>query len=251
MNDANLRQGPDGCAVLFEKKPVQNARLSEQHGRPIFDTVFLAHVYAPGSKDSSPALELERQFSETAMMEPRRSAHYPRFREAFENWRSGNTDELRGTPLSAWPALDTGRVAELNGVKCFTVEQLAAYPDSSLSQLGMGGMELRERAKAFLAEAAGSSLSGNYAAENERLRTELSRVQGELAASQSQVGQLTAQVAQLSAQPGAPVPATGPAAVAPQAAPLTLPEAGSGTVQPATGFAPVAQQGGIPGNGLI
>lgn len=205
MNDNNLRAGPDGNALLFEKQAVQNARQSEMQGRPIFDTLFLVHVFAPGSKDSSPALELERVFSEGSMIAPRRTPHYDRFKDAFEAWRSGaDGGTLNGTPLSSWPIMDTARIAELNAVKCFTVEQLAVWPDGALQHIGMGARELRERAKAYLADAAGGSVSGSLAADNERLRGDVTRLTGELAAVNAQLAQVNATIASLSGTGGAP-----------------------------------------------
>lgn len=198
----NLYKDRDGNTIQFEMKAAPNGRQSEIHGRPIFDQVVLVHVYAPGSKDSSPAIELIRKFSDQ-LMEDRKGPQYERFEPQLMAFLNKSDDpEMRGTPLKAWPALDVARIAELEAVKVFTVDTLAAYPDSALPQLGMGGRELRERAKAFLAQAAGTSLDGVYAAENERLRTELARIQTDLTATSQQ---LAAANAQLAALPRTPV----------------------------------------------
>lgn len=194
-----LYKDNDGNTIKFELVPMPNNKASEVNGRPIFDQVLLVHVYAPGSKDSSPAFELLRTFSDP-LQTPRKGSQYDRFKPQADAFLSGRDDpSMTGTPLSAWPALDVARVAELQALKVFTVETLAAFPDSALPQLGMGSRELRERAKAFLAQAAGTSLDGAYAVENERLRTELARVQSELLATSQQ---LTAAQSALAANPG-------------------------------------------------
>lgn len=197
-----LYRGEQGETLQFETKAVPNAVLSEKFGRPIFDEVLFVQVFAPGSRDSSPVLELERKFIPEAMMANKRSHNYERFVRQIEHYRGSGVagSDITGTPLSAWPALDTARVAELNAIKVFTVEQLAAFPDSALPQLGMGGLEFRARAKAFLETASNTSLSTNYAAENERLRVENTRLNGELmvmsqqlVAAQTQLSGLTGQ----------------------------------------------------------
>jgi len=105
------------------------------------------------------------------------------FRAVTGTWSHHAAAQI-GTPLTQWltdaPAdINRDQVAELNILKFVTVEQLALASDNQLQRVGMGGIGLREKARAYL---------------NRKNRTETN---AELADTKAQLAELKAQLAEL------------------------------------------------------
>lgn len=215
---AGMAMGPDGVLLKFYYDSAPNTFASTQAGRAIFDTVLMVQIIAPGQNASTPHVELERVWSEESikaldLKSPvKRSASYMLYEEQIERFKRGTAQlELGGTPLKQWPRISQGLAATLVGANIHTVEQLANMPDSNLMEIGIGGRELRDQAKEFLAQAAGTSDVSKLVAENTTLKSENQRLQTELAMASQITSQLQAQVAKLTEAalppPPPPVPA--------------------------------------------
>jgi hypothetical protein len=189
-----LFQSDDGAALRFFVAPDKNNFQTERAGRPIFDEVLFVEVITPGSRESAPVFELERKHAEeTGIEQPTRTPHFAKYAKQIEAFRvGGDGADMRGTPLSGWPALDVGLIASLNEGRIYTVEALANISDEKLRVIGPGGNSLRERAKAFLAAAAGNAPNEALAAENAALKQQIAEMGETLAAMQASVAQLTA-----------------------------------------------------------
>lgn len=183
MDIDGLYKSDDGCALRFFVEPQQNNHASAQHGRPIFDECLMVEVIAPGSRESSPVFELERKFAEEVGIDaPRRHpVKYREYEKQIKSFREGSDSaDLRGTPLTAWPAISTALAASCKHAGVYTVEALAALPDSRLNVLGPGSRSLVTRAQQFLEAANGNADTERLAAENAELRTDLERVRTEM-----------------------------------------------------------------------
>jgi hypothetical protein len=141
------------------KKPCRTILPPEKFGRPIFDTCLMCEVITPGSRESYPVFELERKYAdEVGITEPARSPKYAEYSRQIDAFRNGNGGaDLRGTPLTAWPAVSVAIAATCQHAGIFTVEALAALPESRFSAVGPGARSLVERAKAFIAAAEGNA----------------------------------------------------------------------------------------------
>ncbi len=65
----------------------------------------------------------------------------------------GDELPLEGTPVKTWAAITREQVIRLLAVNIRTVEELAETPDSALmTMIGLDGRNLRDTAKAFIAE---------------------------------------------------------------------------------------------------
>jgi hypothetical protein len=71
-------------------------------------------------------------------------------------------------------------VKECKYFEIHTVEQLANLSDMNVSRMGMGYMELRNKAKAYLVAAAGTSGETAQAAENQRLKEMIADLQRQM-----------------------------------------------------------------------
>lgn len=175
-----LLKSDDGAALRFFFDASRNEYGSNLLGRPVYDKVLYVEVITPGAKECAPVIEVRRDFYEGSSLMPRLNARaFERYGKQIEHFLGLATDlDLAGTPVDKWPVADTPMVAMLRECRIYTVEGLAAVPDSSLDRLGPGGRELRERAKAFLAAAAAGAGDSAAAAENVHLRAENERLNG-------------------------------------------------------------------------
>lgn len=88
--------------------------------------------------------------------QPVREHHKERFTRQWLYFQMQNGDnQVIGTTLEQWnkdrpTELSDGQMAELQILKFRTVEQVATASDAQLQRVGMGGVGLRERARAYI-----------------------------------------------------------------------------------------------------
>lgn len=150
----------DSCFATFYTEAVQLGAESERAGRPIFKDVPFVRIVIPGDQNNI----IDRKANDMDK---------ERFPEAWARYQRGEATGHTGTPLEQWPAITRSQVKEAKYFEVHTVEQLASLADSHCQRLGMGFMELRTKAKAYLAAAEGNAHNEAQAAEMERLRQEL------------------------------------------------------------------------------
>jgi hypothetical protein len=158
--DPQIFMASDKTALRFFYEATKNNFLSEQNGRAIYDNVMYVEVMTPGSKESAPTLEVEREFNNLSTNPTQVNEQvYERYRSQIESFKANSSEgQLDGTPITQWPHIDAGLAATLRAANIFTVEQLAQLPDANLGIVGIGGHTLRERARAFINNA---SFGGN------------------------------------------------------------------------------------------
>lgn len=159
--------GDEALKVKFFKKAEKSTVKTEEEGRPIFDDLDFVLILIPGD----PQTRIETIATE----------HYKRrFPMEWRKYQESNSNTESGTPLAAWGMLSQAQVHELSYFNITTVEALAELSDAN-AQKFMGGMvNMRERAKRYLAAAAGS-------AELEKQQSELAKRDAEIAELRSMV----------------------------------------------------------------
>jgi hypothetical protein len=203
-----MMQGPDGSILRFLYDSVRNEVATVAEGRAIFDTVLSVDVITPGQKSSTPRFELERIWSEKSLKhmapntEPSKKTYkYMEYQEQIEKFkRQEAAGDMGGTPLKMWPRVDRGLAATLMAANVYTVEQLAGISDANLDIVGIGGRELREQAKAFLASAEGTADLSALTGAVSDLKRENERLSGALALANSQI--IALQKAKEEGEPG-------------------------------------------------
>lgn len=163
MSDDKLFKAGNNTMVRFFEEADKNNFVSEQKGKPCFDTVLMAEIITPGSTESAPTVEIRRTFTEEFKPAEghgfekvdkrfvRTSQYAERYKDQLEAYDKQNGKcAVDGLPLDKWPVIDAGVSKQLRARNIHTVEQLAAVPDSSLDNLGTGGRRLREQAKAYI-----------------------------------------------------------------------------------------------------
>jgi len=131
-----------GVYAVFSIEPVHMEFKSNEAGRPIYEDREFVRIFVAGDSKS----EVFRQ------VEP---GDKERFREEYRRFKEDASEDaqLVGTPLSAWTAMSRSTVAEFVAMKVRTVEQLADMSDTALQAFGMGGLEWRNKARAWLISA--------------------------------------------------------------------------------------------------
>jgi hypothetical protein len=197
----------DGCALRIWRDTAKNNFLSERAGRPVFDEVILCEVIAPGSRDSTPVFELVRKYAEEmGISEPAYGLKYDDYKQYVEHFTNEEKIDasLSGTPLKEWAEIPRTLAATLRVANIYTVDALAALPDTKLSVVGPDGRTWRAKAQAYIDAAKDAGFATKLAADNEVLRTDNEALK-------AQVAELAAQVAALQKGDTAPAPVEKPA----------------------------------------
>lgn len=98
-----------------------------------------------------------------------------RYRQRYEAFQQGQELPLDGTPIKSWNAISPALQTELERLRIHTVEQLAHLNDEGLRNIGMGGLDLKKKAIAWLSTQSGDRLSA-LEAENAEMRTALNQL---------------------------------------------------------------------------
>ena len=142
-------------ARFEEREMGLNAEATAAAGRPIPRVVIMACITPHGSKDvvEKPAEEWIKQIHDKAMRGeyPLEWANF--FKASLEEWKKGNELPREGTPVKTWAMATREQVTRLVAIGITTVEDLAAFPDSNLSVIGMDGRYLRDLASGWINEA--------------------------------------------------------------------------------------------------
>lgn len=219
---------PDGSALRIWRDAAQNKFLSEQLGRAIYDEVIYAEVISPGSRDSTPVFELIRvcapEMNHPTPLYGQKYEEYKTFIVDFEK-SEGSDASLAGTPLSQWPEMTRTMVAALKAQSIFTVDALAALPDTKLHVVGPDGRTWREKALAYVENAKNGAYATELASKLETALTELNdeRERAKLLAERVQALETAAASAPTPAAPAASVQAATEAPPAPTGKPGKTP----------------------------
>lgn len=84
-------------------------------------------------------------------------------RPVYEKWQKDNVITTEGHPLEAWPLITKGQIKVCKSLGLRSVEDVAGATDSVREKFGMGFLELRSQAKAFLANKADSATANRIA----------------------------------------------------------------------------------------
>lgn len=154
--------------VEFYEDALEIPFRSEQEGRPVYEQREFVRIMVPG--DSTNIIEV-----------PATAAHKEQFPKHYARFKTGQKEIVDGTPLKMWPVINRSQVKEAEFFEVHTVEQLAELSDSICKRMGMGYMELRGKARAWLLSAKDSAVVTRQAAENDRLQAEIEALKSQIA----------------------------------------------------------------------
>jgi hypothetical protein len=125
--------------VEFVSRSVQDEVKSRDAGRPVFVQADYVRIRQPGERDE--------------ILRPAHNGDKQRFARRWQAYQEGRQDLPAGTPLSILFPNNPEIVENLKYDKIFVVETLAGLNDTQIGNIGLGGRQFVDKAKAFLAAA--------------------------------------------------------------------------------------------------
>lgn len=162
----------DNALVEFVRDAKQNNFKSAQEGRPIYDEKDFVRIMTPGDTKTTVYREATDQDKR-------------RFPKAWANYERGLEEVTEGTPLDQWNQISKSQTKELAHVNVRTVEQLISVSDANIQRMGPGFMQLRDRAKQYLASSTDDAARAKTERENAELREQMTLMKSQLEALQA------------------------------------------------------------------
>lgn len=103
-----------------------------------------------------------------------------RFAAQYQRFKDNRAQHFDGTPLREWPKMTSARIKTMETFNLFTVEHIAGASDTVIQSMGMGSMQLRQEARAWL--------KGRQSTEASREREAMAN---EMAEMKAQIAELT------------------------------------------------------------
>lgn len=160
--------GPMGVSIRFHNHLEEDKLKSAEEGRPIYrETVFIEKAIL-GTNDV-----IDRPANKSDMNQY--AAQYAKFMKSQDG-----KGEVEGTPLSEFPGMGRTRIAELNALNIYTLEQFIGLNDSAISRCGSGTRKEIEKIKTWIAAAKDTSVVSTTVEELVELRAQLASAKDEI-----------------------------------------------------------------------
>lgn len=165
--------------VTFELRAVEDRAATIKNGYYTTKDVEMALVTPPYSKD---CVEKECAAWLKENDEHVRNDRIPgtwrdQWKAAYEAWKNGQELPVNGTPIKGWGALSPAQQQNLLTIGIKTVEDLAAVNDEGARRIGMGAIDMKNRAAAWLKAASGP---GKASQEIATLKADNARLEGQV-----------------------------------------------------------------------
>lgn len=174
--------------VRFERKAKEDKKASLAAGHYVGKDVDFVYVTPPYSKDIL-IFEVEawlKQLNHDMSRGRLPQEWVQNYRKAYEAWKRGEELPPEGTPIKGWGVISPAQQETLIRMQILTVEDLAAVNDEGGKRIGMGWVDLKNKAKAWLAQLKDKGpLTQEMAAikaENRELHTQVNTLQGQVEA---------------------------------------------------------------------
>lgn len=190
--------------IRFERVVEEDRAASTRAGRFVGLDVDYAVVTPPYSKDNNKH-RLPEYWSK--LKQDVEGGRFKRewleyYMEAYKSFQNGQELPLDGVPIKGWGVVSPAQQESMIRMNILTVEDLAAINDEGLKRLGMGALELKTKAKAWLQQL---SDKGPLTQEIASVRKENDVLKGSISSMEAKIKQLTEMVqAQQMTMPGAP-----------------------------------------------
>lgn len=140
--------------VSFHRVAVEDKKASIEQGKFVGRDVDFVHITPPYSKDvfkmkvSAWLPQLQQDVMNGRI--PQQWAD--QYIAAYKAWQNGQELPLNGTPIKGWGVISPTQQETLISMKVLTVEDLAQINDEGIRRIGMGGVDLKNKANAWLAQ---------------------------------------------------------------------------------------------------
>lgn len=177
--------------VQFEQRTVEDKKQSEKQGKYIGKDVEFVIITPPYGKDNvhqevTDWLDDMTMKVRTGRMEEEERRYYV---NRYELWKKGLTAPEEGTPIMGWGCISPAQQKLLVSVGIATVESLADVNDEGIRAIGMGAVDLKRKAAAWVSQLQDKGpLTQKMAAvekENDNLKTEMATMRKQLSEMQA------------------------------------------------------------------
>jgi hypothetical protein len=176
--------------VRFERVAMENKAASLAAGHYVAYDIDYALITSPGSKDifKSKAENWIADLKQQANVDriPREWVNH--YLKQYQAWKEGQELPLNGTPIRGWGVLSPAQQEAIIHNNVLTVEDLATLNEEGLRRIGMGAVQMKTKASAWVAQLQDKGpLVQEIAAvksENAVLRTSLESLQRQVASLQ-------------------------------------------------------------------
>jgi len=168
--------------VEFKRIAMPDPVRTQELGRRVTKDVDFAFIMQPGSRD-----QVERVAEDWLAMIKQKNLDaspdaYPdewvrAFHDKYKAWKEGQELPPNGTSVKEWPVLSPSQAENFIALRILTIEDVAAMTEDALGRYGMGGRELREKAREWLK---GSDVAGQVMQENNELKRKLAELSARL-----------------------------------------------------------------------
>lgn len=138
--------------VRFETRAEENKRESLKQKRVVYEDVDYALITPPYSKDE--VVKKVDKWLENVRQQVRNGRTpekwYEHWQESYKRYKNKQEAPINGTPIKDWSAITPAQRKTLLAINILAVEDLAQCNDEGLRRIGMGGVELRNKAKAWI-----------------------------------------------------------------------------------------------------
>ncbi len=168
--DSSFKDSNTGkLVVLFHTYQKPMKKKSEEAQRPIFEERIYITKIVPGPLGQVVDREIRDEDKEE-------------YATQWDHWQRTRENKMPGTPIEYWHVLTDTQKAEFKAMRIFTIEQFANMPDGPIQAMGMGMLDLRTRAKAFLESGKDAEFANQIRAEAATRETALQKQLDELRA---------------------------------------------------------------------
>jgi hypothetical protein len=179
--------------VKFERVAVEDKAASVAAGRYVAKDVDMAYITPPYSRDIfkmkvTDWLTNMRQDVANGRMPEEWAQNY---RKAYEAWKNGQELPLNGTPIKGWGVISPAMQETLIRLNILTVEDLSTVTDEGQRAIGMGSIDLKNKAAAWLAQ---MNDKGSVTMKMAALEQQNAQLQGNVSTLERQVRELLAVV---------------------------------------------------------
>ncbi|NIT58371.1 MAG: hypothetical protein GWN00_19735 [Aliifodinibius sp.] len=172
--------------VQFQQRAVEDKQASIKAGRSVSKNIEFVLVTPPYSKDCF-EFKVDQWFKnqETNVRNNRiPQAWLDYWRKCYQHWKDGLDAPVNGIDVRNWPVASPAQIKNMLSAGIRTVEDMAAANDEGLKRFGMGGVELKQKAQAYLQA---TKDHGPLVQENAALKSQVAQLEGAVASLQAQV----------------------------------------------------------------
>lgn len=178
--------------VRFERRAVEDRTASQLAGQYVAKDVDFVIITPAGTKDEivkevAPWLAQAKQQVREMRLDP---DHEEFFLKSYEGFKRGEEMPMQGTPIKGWNVISPAQQTNCIAANIRTVEDLAGATAEGVGRIGMGGVELKQKADAWLK--ASVSL-GTVVMENSGLKIRVATLEGAVRDLEEKNGKLAAE----------------------------------------------------------